>query len=211
MATVTAEPLLITGRPVGYEDYPSLSRRLNEEGDVRISYTITAKGKVGFCEVVKSSGFRMLDVASCQVTRRWQFYMPKDASMPIQRYFRNLAWRLDDPDGTALAEDMSGRWPIAIPEPTRGVNVAEPGELPSGMRANIGLSVKVSPSGVVDACSVRWGSGNSKLDMRTCSIVFAKWNYRPVLKNGVPVRAFKPETFFWAAPDAAVPHISKGN
>lgn len=47
-------------------DYPQLSRKFNEEGDVFISILVNADGSVGDVRVDKSSGFERLDAAAVE-------------------------------------------------------------------------------------------------------------------------------------------------
>lgn len=62
------------GNAFSEDDYPSASRRAEEEGVARVRYTIGTNGRVTACEVIQSSGFPRLDDATCNVIeRRFRF------------------------------------------------------------------------------------------------------------------------------------------
>ncbi|MEQ1602522.1 MAG: TonB family protein [Methylophilaceae bacterium] len=53
-------------------DYPSMSRRLNEQGRVELRVELDEDGRVASVRVHKSSGFKRLDEAGVQAIKRWQ-------------------------------------------------------------------------------------------------------------------------------------------
>ncbi len=53
--------------------YPSLSKRLGEEGQVRVRFTVAHDGNVLSVVVVKSSGHPRLDRAATETLMRWRF------------------------------------------------------------------------------------------------------------------------------------------
>ena len=54
-------------------NYPSLSRRLGEEGKVLLRVKVTAEGQPAAVDLEKSSNFERLDDAARQVVARWRF------------------------------------------------------------------------------------------------------------------------------------------
>jgi protein TonB len=65
-------------------EYPILSRRLAEEGAVRLSIIINADGVVREATVKQSSGFRRLDEAAVDwVKRNWRYRPAMRGVMPI--------------------------------------------------------------------------------------------------------------------------------
>jgi protein TonB len=55
-------------------DYPAISQRLQEQGQVLIKYTVGAAGVVTDCNVEKSSGKPRLDDGACSFAKRkWKF------------------------------------------------------------------------------------------------------------------------------------------
>ncbi len=56
-------------------DYPAVSKRLNEEGDVIVAILVNADGSVGDIKVEKSSGFQRLDEAALDFYRKAK-YLP---------------------------------------------------------------------------------------------------------------------------------------
>lgn len=55
--------------------YPSLSRRLREEGTVVLEILIKADGTVGEIKIKSSSGFKRLDEAATKAVKQWR-YLP---------------------------------------------------------------------------------------------------------------------------------------
>lgn len=53
--------------------YPQLSLRLGEEGTVLLKVLITADGKTGTVEIMKSSGFERLDASAIEAVNQWRF------------------------------------------------------------------------------------------------------------------------------------------
>ena len=181
------------------QEYPDLSRRLDEEGDVTVAYKVK-DGRLFDCRVAVSSGFPRLDEISCplvELPRNAPVYTDDSGNMERRR---TIQWRLP-PNAETMRDLTSGDFPMRLPDASRGVNVAVAGELPSGRRANLGLYIKVGTDGSVKSCSVKLGSGIRKLDKRACEIA-SGWRYQPVQRNGVAISSAIPETFYWAAPDA---------
>jgi protein TonB len=53
--------------------YPSLSRRLREEGIVVLEILIKADGTVGEVKIKRSSGFKRLDTTAVTAVKRWRY------------------------------------------------------------------------------------------------------------------------------------------
>jgi protein TonB len=65
-------------------DYPPMSRRLDEEGAVRLKLSIAPDGNVNDASVEKSSGFlRLDDAAVAWVKMRWRFRPATREGKPI--------------------------------------------------------------------------------------------------------------------------------
>lgn len=54
-------------------EYPSLSRRMGEEGRVVLRVLVTPEGRAEQLEIRTSSGFARLDQAALDTVRRWRF------------------------------------------------------------------------------------------------------------------------------------------
>ncbi len=66
-------------------EYPALSRRLGEEGSVRLALTIAEDGMVIDAVVVKSSGFARLDAAAIEwIKGHWRYTPAMRGRMPIK-------------------------------------------------------------------------------------------------------------------------------
>lgn len=59
-----------------HKDYPRLSRRLAEEGVVRVRFTVAANGKVSDLELVNGSGYERLDLATLAIFEQLNMQLP---------------------------------------------------------------------------------------------------------------------------------------
>lgn len=78
-------------------DYPSRAKNRGEEGTVRVSYTITAEGRVTGCTVTASSGSPSLDSTTCRILERRFRYTPArdSAGNPVpQVKTQSVTWDL---------------------------------------------------------------------------------------------------------------------
>lgn len=66
--------------------YPPISRRMNEEGQVRLKVLVDEKGRPKDVQIAQSSGFPRLDEAAKQAVTRWKFAAATNGSTPIQAW-----------------------------------------------------------------------------------------------------------------------------
>ncbi|HSB95169.1 MAG TPA: energy transducer TonB, partial [Spongiibacteraceae bacterium] len=79
----------------GEDDYPSASRRLNEQGDVIIAIWVTADGTVGEVKVEKSSGFERLDEAAVTFYQKLKLLPATKDGKPIAAWKTlKVTWKL---------------------------------------------------------------------------------------------------------------------
>jgi protein TonB len=79
-------------------DYPDSARRREEQGTVRVSYTIAADGRVTSCNVVASSGSSALDTTTCRIIRnRFRFSPAMDSNgNPVpETKSQSVRWQLN--------------------------------------------------------------------------------------------------------------------
>ena len=77
-------------------DYPSVSRRLEEEGTVHLRFLVGVDGKVIQAEVEKSSGYKRLDEAARAGLSRCQFRPATVDGKPEQAWASmRYTWRLE--------------------------------------------------------------------------------------------------------------------
>ena len=78
-------------------DYPSAALRAEEQGTVRVTFTVGTDGRVSNCSVVQSSGSRSLDSTTCRIfERRFRYSPARDASgnaVPTTQN-QSVTWRL---------------------------------------------------------------------------------------------------------------------
>ena len=68
--------------------YPAMSRRLGEEGTVLLKILVTTEGKVGQVDLLKSSGYPLLDEAAMQGVRQWQFRPATRNGQPVAEWYK---------------------------------------------------------------------------------------------------------------------------
>jgi protein TonB len=79
------------------DDYPSRDLREGNEGTARFRVTVGTNGRVVACEIVRSSGHRGLDEATCRAVKaRARFVPAKDGNdeAVAGEYSNNVLWRI---------------------------------------------------------------------------------------------------------------------
>lgn len=64
-------------------NYPSLSRRLGEQGKVLLNVQVTADGLAGSVELRTSSGSARLDQAALEAVKKWRFVPAKRGGQSV--------------------------------------------------------------------------------------------------------------------------------
>ncbi|MFL6844107.1 MAG: TonB family protein [Allosphingosinicella sp.] len=64
------------GKWFDFTDYPGEAIAAGEEGYVTVAFDILASGRVGRCEVARSSGSKRLDAVPCRLLRRRARFAP---------------------------------------------------------------------------------------------------------------------------------------
>jgi protein TonB len=64
-------------------NYPSISRRLGEQGLVLLNVQVTADGAAGSVELQTGSGSRRLDEAALEAVKKWRFTPAKRGNEPV--------------------------------------------------------------------------------------------------------------------------------
>jgi len=67
--------------------YPSVSRRMGEQGQVLLDVLILADGSVGEIKVKKTSGFKRLDNAALDAVKRWRYQPARRGKTPIAYWY----------------------------------------------------------------------------------------------------------------------------
>ena len=76
--------------------YPSISRRLNEQGKTTVRVLIGADGQPQRAEISKSSGFSRLDDAALATVMRWRYVPGKRGGVPEPMWFNvPINWVLE--------------------------------------------------------------------------------------------------------------------
>lgn len=83
---------------INNDDYPDASRRAEEQGSTRVTFSITADGRVEACNVAASSGFPRLDEQTCKIIlRRWRFNPAQQNGVAVaSTKTQSVRWQLSD-------------------------------------------------------------------------------------------------------------------
>lgn len=71
-------------------DYPSISRRLGEQGSVLLKVMISPEGRAGEVQVLQSSGYARLDQSAAEAIRQWRFVPAMHDGKPVAAWYE---WR----------------------------------------------------------------------------------------------------------------------
>jgi TonB family protein len=99
-APVEAPPRQIAGS-ISDADYPAEAWRVEEQGTTKVRLFITAAGEVDGCQVVESSGSRVLDKTTCAlITERFRYEPARDRNGTAIRakVERRVTWALPGPE-----------------------------------------------------------------------------------------------------------------
>lgn len=96
-AAAASAASLLRGSFNNESDYPGAARRNDEQGTVRVTFTVGADGRVANCTVVQSSGSSSLDSTTCRIfERRFRYSPARDAGgNPVPTTMRqSVSWSL---------------------------------------------------------------------------------------------------------------------
>lgn len=91
-------PSVLRGGGISEDDYPEASKRAEEQGTTRVSYTVGTDGKATACAVLASSGSTRLDETACKlVERRFRFTPATREGKPVTEIKQQaIKWRITD-------------------------------------------------------------------------------------------------------------------
>ena len=86
------------GNTISEDDYPEASKRAEEQGVTRVSYTVGTDGKATGCSVIASSGSPRLDERTCKlVESRFRFNPATRDGKPVtENKSQSVRWQLKD-------------------------------------------------------------------------------------------------------------------
>ncbi|MCB2091129.1 MAG: energy transducer TonB [Alphaproteobacteria bacterium] len=64
--------------------YPRLARLRRQQGTVLLNVEVEANGRPGDIQVIKSSGYQLLDQAAINIVRKWRFLPAKRGNEPVK-------------------------------------------------------------------------------------------------------------------------------
>jgi protein TonB len=165
------------------DDYPKEAAAHGWQGTVVAEVTVSPEGRVSACDIVQSSGHKVLDDKTCDILfARAKFIPARDAKG------RPTADRLRTPPIV---------WRIAPPGPSPSLN-----DLPEGWHGRVEAKLAVNPQGTVAACHVAKSSGNRAVDAVTCAFLAQRARFTPVRDhNGNAAGQTVNETIEWRIQD----------
>ena len=86
------------GNGISEDDYPDASRRAEEQGVTRVTYTVGVDGRATDCKVTATSGSSRLDDATCKIIeRRFRFNPATRDGQPVSEVkVQPVRWQLRD-------------------------------------------------------------------------------------------------------------------
>ena len=151
--------------------YPSMSKRLNEQGSVILRVLVKSDGSVGSIEIKSSSDYPRIDQAAVDAVRNWQFNPATRNGSPIDEWYQiPISMYLKD-EATVV---------------TRVEPVYPPLSLQFGEQGIVILRFLVKNDGTVGTINVKTTSGFPRLD-QAAEDALKKWRFNPATTGGKPV------------------------
>lgn len=186
IATQTASPT-----------YPTMARRIGEQGEVRLKYTVTTEGRATNVSVVSSSGHPDLDAAAIKDVENWHWNPATRNGVPIavrmQFVVTYKLQKLDRLPGGAHRLELYTQ--VEMPAdlyPAAALAAKEEGV--------VSLEILVKTDGTVSGVSIVHSSGSSTLDKASEEIAAKNWHYNPLTIEGYPARAITLVALVWRLP-----------
>jgi TonB family protein len=195
-------PAIYTGF-VPSDDYPPESRRLGDQGIVRLRLLVTGTGEFPGCSIEATSGYPRLDEAACALVGRWKY---KPSSETTSSYVTvNLIFHipprprivgdptLNVPERGAIpqpapeiAEAVLARFTHPQPITSHAITVDDyPADsIRMQEQGAIRLAFMIGERGDVSECAVEASSGYPRLDAAACAMVIGRWKYKPATLDG---------------------------
>ncbi len=172
-------PTPLGAHAVSKGDYPAVSERLGEEGNVIVTFLIREDGSVFDPIVIRSSGSQRLDEATSGLVTHWRYNPATQGATPVScRQRAMIEWRLIDTQNVVDGE------PRFLPPELRGVQGATT------------FWVSLDESGDVISIGVMMSSGSPELD--AAGVRFVKYmKFTAPQMNGKPMQAVIPIAVRW--------------
>jgi TonB family protein len=177
--------------------YPSMARRLGEQGEARLKYVVTTEGNVEDIAIVSSSGHADLDAAAI-------------------KQIENSHWKPAIKDGTPVAVQMQTVVAFKLqnlerlPGGEHHLELYTQIEMPPDLYPAAALAAKeegvtslevlVGTDGSVVGVSLVHSSGSSALDKTSEEIAAKRWHYNPLVAEGRPTKAITLIALIWRLP-----------
>lgn len=192
---------------LGPYDYPTQSLINEEEGVTGFRLTIGVDGKVSDCVITATSGYVVLDTATCRnITRRARFTpaLDNDGVPTDGSYASRVAWKIPASPSFAKQIDFLPSGPQATFGARIDIDETDyPLEaLENGIKGHANIVLSISKDGTVTGCTVKTGTGSPILDARTCEIATG-WTFLPARDvNSIAIPGETSHDFAWILPDA---------
>jgi TonB family protein len=199
-ATVAKASAIDPGSWFSPSNYPTEALKKGIEGSVSFEVDVDPEGKPTACRVRVSSGYQLLDQATCDIVESKGRFIPATGpdGRPVAGHYGNRAiWRMQPvatggPTATAIDP---GSWftPDSYPMEARK----------KGLEGAVAFDVDVDSQGKPTACRVAVSSGYQVLDEATCNIVLSKGRFIPAKgPDGKPIAGHYSKRTVWSLTDA---------
>jgi TonB family protein len=177
----SAEPIPI--RPAGWvqdHDFPSAAKKKGNHGAVRFLLAIDESGRVYRCDIIKTSGFTLLDQQTCalmQKKARFKPAMDQSGALVASEWSRMVAWGQNENTDPMANYDL----------------VIKVSKLPKNKQfSDLALRKVVSADGQRETCVIQMSSKIIDLDRQACDLVDQAMPSRPLKSaDGAPVRGVR--------------------
>jgi TonB family protein len=183
-------------------DYPADAAKKGEHGVVRAEITISPAGTVANCKSGYKTTLPSLAEATCKAISERAKYKPahdKGGQPVVGKDTVSVEWAASPPSVRILG-DFGGSIPTNFPGDWATDNdynaiVAAVGS------AEVGIRMRIGPTGRMTACGAYQSSGNQKLDSYTCALVASRARFaQPTDDKGEPMTTVGQIVVHWKKP-----------
>ena len=173
------------GRWVTPNDYPRAALEAEHQGTTGFRLKIDPTGGISDCQVIKSSGHKVLDDATCKnILKRGRFRSAKDedGNNIAGEYSNRVRWQIPGANYTAVY--LTG---LGYPRPPRpayfGMLTITDEDYPKlaveeRREGSNKIVLQVNADGQVTDCKIASSSTHDDLDAQSCTLAINTWQFR---------------------------------
>lgn len=187
---------------VAVADYPAEALSKGDQGAIGVNLTISPTGDVSSCKPIYKTVPRSVVDATCKAIIEHAHYKPaldKTGQPVVGKDQLSFEWTASPPS-VRVGTDFGGSIPTNFPGDWATDNdynaiVAAVGS------ADVGIKMRIGPTGRMTACGTYLSSGNQKLDSYTCALVASRARFaQPSDEKGQPMTTIGQVVVHWRKP-----------